>query len=211
MIDDASTDSTYDKIIENCKGYPCYVFRNEVNKKWIANAVEYLDIWAPIPEDVVVLVDMDDWLVDRLALERLANLYNNGKVWIAYSRFVYTSNNRTSHWIPPYTPEIMSRRLFRKCIWSWTHLRSFRKFLWDNIKKEDLKGPDGDWATSAYDRFVGMPMLEMASKGHIGFIPDVLYAYNDSNPLQVEKINKAKQEDLARYVSKKREYKPLKR
>ena len=206
MIDDASTDNTYNELIKHCQGYSCYVFRNDTNQKWIANAIQYLDVWAPISEDVVVIIDMDDWLIRPDALELVAKAYENDSTWMTYSRFMYTSNSRTSHWIPIYSSDVISKKLFRGYIWSWTHLRTFRKFLWDNIDKEDLKGQGGNYFENCYDQAIGLPMLEMSSRGHIKFVPEVLYAYNDVSPLQVEKINRKSQEDNARYIRSKKKY-----
>lgn len=52
------------------------------------------------------------------------------------------------------------------------------------------------------------PMIEMAL-GHFRFIPDVLYIYNDQNPLSEHLIAKPLQREIDQFIRAKAPYEPL--
>ena len=208
VIDDASTDNTFDTAMLNM-GNRRFVFRNKENQKWIYNAIKYLDSFIENEEDIIITLDLDDWLSNNNVLEIINNTYEQKKCWMTYSLFVYTSNGAISSWIRPYTEFDYMGRNYRKNLWSFTHLRSFKAFLWDNLNKDDLKDQYGNYFKSCYDRAIFYPMLEMSSPSKIEFINQVLYVYNDLNPLQVEKINRNKQEQIKDYIDNKPKYKRL--
>ncbi len=47
-----------------------------------------------------------------------------------------------------------------------SHLRSYRKFLWDGVRDADLRDADGEYFCSAADVATMLPLLEMASAAH---------------------------------------------
>jgi hypothetical protein len=59
-----------------------------------------------------------------------------------------------------------------------------------------------------YDVAMFMPMIEMAGKRH-EFIDQILYLYNDLNPINDNKVNVELQKFIDSYVRKKRPYAPL--
>ena len=209
LVDDASYDSTA-SIANKAQFSRLSLHQNINNIKWIRNAMAYLDEYIESDEDVIVLVDADDYLAKRNVLWDLNNIYQQKNCWMTYSLFV-DAYGRVSNWIPPYTKEIREKKLYRSSVWSFTHLRTFKAFLWHNLNKEDLKDPEGGYAKYAYDRFLLMPMLEMSSPDKITFIPEVQYVYNNDNPFQVEKINRSEQERMAAYVNQKSKYEAIQR
>ncbi len=208
VVDDASTDNTYKNIIKYSKGSKIKIYKNDNNIKWVANAIKILPENAT-ENDIIIIVDLDDYLSKPNALEIVNNKYNSGNYWMTYSRMWYTSKKLTSHWIPKYNDIHIRSKMFRNIIWSFTHLRTFRYFLWEKINENDLKDVNGEYFKYCYDQCVLLPMLEMSSDNHIGFIDEVLYAYNDSNPIQVEKINRREQENVRDIIRKKEKYPTL--
>jgi len=208
IVDDCSQDKTLYEI-NKYKDDKTIVYRNVVNKKWIQNSLQYL---APHiqSDDVIVLVDLDDSLAHNTVLNKVLKAYTKNDCWMTYSLFRY-SNGRTSNWIPRYTQEIYEKKLYRKAIWSFGHLRTFKGFLWEALNKEDLKDAEGNYFTCTYDQAILLPMLEMCPVGKVYFIDDVMYNYNDSNPLQVEKINRDVQVKTALYIRSKPPYGTLSR
>ena len=206
MIDDCSTDNTTREILKYGNDNTI-LFTNTKRQYWIANALKYLTPYIKTGDEIVVIVDMDDWLNGDRVLERVFDEYEkNLDCWMTYSRMMYSSSGRTSHWIPIYNIPILMDRSFRNVIWSFTHLRTFKGFLWKEIKNEDLLDQKGKYIKYAYDQAILLPMLEMSAPHHILFIPDVLYCYNDENPNQVEKNLRKEQEESARYIRSKRRY-----
>jgi len=56
---------------------------------------------------------------------------------MTYSLFKYP-NGKDSNWIPKYSFDNFIKRDFRKHIWSFTHLRTFKSFLWQNLNKNEV-------------------------------------------------------------------------
>lgn len=208
IVDDASTDDTYKNIVKYSKGSRTKIYRNDNNIKWIANAVKILPENA-LENDIIVIVDLDDYLSKSNALEIVNNMYNSGDYWMTYSRMFYSSKKITSHWIPIYSQDDIKRKQFRNMVWAFTHLRTFKYFLWKKIDENDLKDECGNWLKYCYDRAILYPMLEMSSNNHIGHINDILYVYNDDNPLQVEKNYRREQENVRDYLNSKEKYPTL--
>lgn len=210
IVDDASTDDTFIQSALHL-GPQRAVFQNEKNIKWIPNALKYLDPWIQSEEDIIVLLDADDWLYANNVLNVVYDVYKKTDCWMTSSLFLYMSNGTMSNWIPKYTEEDYLFKNYRNHTWSFTHLRTFKAFLWNALDKNDLKGPDGQYAKYSYDRALLYPMLEMSSPNKIQYIDKVLYCYNDTNPLQVEKTHRREQEDILKYFNNKPKYRRLKR
>jgi len=209
VVDDASTDKTWNEILIH-DHQRSHLYRNKKNQKWIKNALQYLDRHIESDEDIIVILDGDDWLAHHEVLYFLYMLYKVSDTWMTYSLFQYP-DGRDSSWIPRYPTEVLKNRDFRKFVWSFTHLRTFKAFLWQNLDKEDLKGPDGNYTPYTYDQALLFPMLEMCPYGRIKFIDNILYVYNTDNPLQVEKYDKVKQQALGRWFRSKPKYDILER
>ncbi|HRR48613.1 MAG TPA: glycosyltransferase family A protein [Bacteroidales bacterium] len=207
IVDDASTDGTWEKI-KNFADDKTVAYRNIENQKWIKNALQYLPPNINSEEDVIVLVDLDDSLAHNTVLNKVEKAYRKHNCWMTYSLFRY-SNGMTSNWIPRYTKEVYEKKLYRRHIWLFGHMRTFKAFLWNNLKDEDLRDENGNYCIYAYDQVILMPMLEMCPPNKIYFIDDVMYNYNDDNPLQVEKINKSLQSKTSRYIRSRPSYATL--
>jgi len=190
IVDDATTDKT-NKIINENKHDKLVVYRNEDNKRWIYNAVTYLSSHIENYEDVIITVDLDDWLAHKNVLKKLNEIYIKEKVWMTYGSFSYMKNKIIPSNFKGYNIEDIRKRNFRDIKWAFWHLRTFKAFLWNAINKEDLKGPDGNWAPYTYDKAMCFPMLEMCQPGKIRWIDDIMYIYNKNNPYS-SKIHKSK-------------------
>lgn len=184
VVDDATTDKT-NKIIQDHAHDKLYLYRNTNNQKWIKNSLDYLPRHIESDEDIIVVVDLDDWLPGPDVLKKLNRIYHSEKCWMTYGSFVSASKtgrktSRPRH--TRYSMNDMNKKLYRKIKWCFWHLRTFKAFLWMNIKQDDLRGPDGNWAPYTYDKAIGFPMLEMCPPRKIKFIKDVMYIYNRGNP-----------------------------
>ncbi len=203
LIDDASIDNT--RIIinnfytsNNIDTYIC--IRNLTNKGWLNNSVDYL---YPENNDVIVLVDMDDRLSHLHVLEDLALIYEKENPWMTYGSFRWHEKNVIEG--KKYPRDID----YRIAPWQAVHLQSFRNFLWDNINKNDFILPNGNYAKSTYDMPIMFSILEMTPYTKQRFIPEVLYIYNDGNPLNVGRIRKQEQINNERYFRSLPKYKEL--
>jgi hypothetical protein len=90
-----------------------------------------------------------------------------------------------------------------------SHLRTWKSWLWKKIKNEDLKDKEGNYWDIAGDLGFMFPMVEMSGKEHFRFIPDVLYIYNESNPINDHKVNLKKVISVANIIRNKPKYNSL--
>ena len=99
--------------------------------------------------------------------------------------------------------DIIKEKLFRKCTWMTSHLRTFKYKLWKNIKKEDMIDSNtGKPYSMAGDLCIMYPMLEMAEERSF-FIEDILYVRNGANPISEHYVNHAQQVRIEKEVRNK--------
>lgn len=155
---------------------------------------------------IVVLYDGDDWFYCNEVLARVAKEYRDGTTWLTYGQYVdFPKMNRGC--CAPLPIHVMRERTFRSYRWVTSHLRTFKAWLFKKIRREDLLY-HGQFYPVAWDLAFMFPMLEMASRGHIRFISDVLYVYNHHDCNDYRK-NLALQTCLDKYLRTLPSYKPL--
>jgi len=156
---------------------------------------------------VVVVVDGDDWLAHDQVLKRLELEYLNKDIWLTYGQYLYYPEGFDG--ICKEVPhEIMQTNRFRQFSWVTSALRTFYAGLFKRIKRKDLQYKN-EFFPMAYDVAMMMPMLEMASRGHISFIPDILYVYNHRNMLSDHNTNRELQAALTHVIYARKPYKPF--
>ena len=104
-----------------------------------------------------------------------------------------------------YPEDVISNNTYRKDSWRASHLRTFRRHLWDRLDPEDLKDDNGEFYKMTYDQAIMLPLLEMAGD-RCKYIPEILHVYNKQNPLNVDKIKAAEQAQLAQVIRSKKPY-----
>lgn len=120
-------------------------------------------------EDIVVSLDLDDWLATPDALLTVQRAHDAG-AWVTYGSYITADGARGI--AAPY-----ETTNYRREPWRASHLKSYRAGLLHRIKREDLHF-NGAWITRSWDLAMMLPCLEMAGTDRIKFIPDVLYIYN---------------------------------
>ncbi len=208
-INDCSSDTTGALVNEfiRTKGlsHKCNVIHNTVRKGALANIYETIHKIAP--DKVIVTVDGDDYLAHQYVLHTLAYAYADKNVWMTYGNF----RTAPANWGSCCTKiprQVAKTNTFRTYKWVASHLRTFYAKLFHNIKKEDLLW-NGQFFPMTWDMAFMFPMMEMASKKHYQFIPDVLYIYNVNNPINDYRVNSQLQNDLDKYIRAMPPYAPL--
>jgi len=153
-------------------------------------------------EDICVELDGDDWLPDRNALKRIKKVYDDKDVWIANGSFKY-ANGRPGFAAPPRNIDTIRQEVFTA-----SHVRTWKVFLWREIEKDYLKDDNGEYWKVAGDLAFMYPMVEMAGPNHYKFMTDINYIYNEENPLNDHKVNMS---SVSQTVVKIRNRKPYKR
>jgi glycosyltransferase involved in cell wall biosynthesis len=211
IIDDCSTDNTAKVAQDYIDSLPeeiRYNFRlhlNTENLGAVRNQVKTIE--QECGHDIVMLLDGDDWLVnDPNLFHKYNNLYNDG------AQFTYGSCWSIVDNIPliaqEYPPEVKFKKTYRNYKFNWnmpyTHLRTFSAFLMhihlDLYGHNAFKDKKGDWLKAGGDTAVFYAMLEMADPEGVVCIPDIVYNYNDANPLNDYKVNAEEQNKTAEQV-----------
>jgi glycosyltransferase involved in cell wall biosynthesis len=136
--------------------------------------------------DVIICLDCDDRLLDVEALDKIAKVYEDKKVWLTYGSY-QSSDNRHNHWNGVLAPEDWQN--IRGSEWKTSHLRTFRKSLYERINHYDFLDMNGDWLQRATDRALMYPLLEMAGPEHTRYIEDKLIwitAHHDKSLIDYE-------------------------
>ena len=143
-------------------------------------------------DTIIVLLDGDDWLANRTDIfDYYNNLYHQG------TEFSYGSCWSVVDNIPliaqPYPEEVRRSRTYRNHKFNWglpyTHLRTFRKRLINYVNDSAFRDHRGDWYTAGGDGAVFYALIEQAHWDRITVVSDIMYYYNDSNPLNDYKVN----------------------
>jgi len=203
IVNDGSKDNTKEEILKYKKKHTI-VYNNDKNYKWMYNSMHFLK---PEMDNVIVLLDLDDWFFDYNVLKRLNDLYAKTKCWSTYGSF-----RRINGGLFPrgeYPKNICKTKKFRDYTWNWQAPRTFKGFIWDNIKDEDVRDPEGNYTDMAYDVSIAYPILEMTPPEKLLYISDILMIYNDATPINVHKINRKRQKSLAKYFASKPKYATL--
>jgi len=209
VVDDISTDSTWEKIQSFNLDSRFVAIKNTEKKYALRNINDSIELSGPAPSDVVVLLDGDDWFPSNYVLSRLNEYYNNTEIWMTYGSFVRYPDGHIGQESSEYPKDIIQKNSFRSDTWRASHLKTFRNFLWQNIKKEDLKDEDGNFFETAYDQAIMLPLLEM-SGDHSKYLEDVLCVYNVGNPNAVNKTRVQKQYKTMLRIRNKNKYERLK-
>jgi len=195
-VNDCSSDGTRELvqkfILDNNFGNRIHLISNPVRVGALQNLY---DVIHPCGDDeIIVILDGDDWLAHEGVLKRLNAVYSDPNCWMTYGQYISWPDNS-----PGYSRQIPSHIIetnnFREYEWCASHLRSFYAWLFKLIKKEDLISPCGTFYPMAWDQAMMYPMLEMA--GHRArFISEILYIYNAANPISDSKMNRQLQRHL---------------
>ena len=198
VIDDCSVDRTWDIVLT----YQVDKIRNDKhNGSPVFNTKQGIDSIA-CDDDVIVILDGDDWFAGDFVLDYLNEVYKED-VWMTFGQYLPLSGHPVN-----FNKPVADTQTYRKGgKWHTTALRTFKKWLWDRIKDDDLR-VNGEYAQGASDRCYMYPMIEMAGK-HIRFISEVLYIYNDTHPNTFHKTIGKECDDEARYFINKEIYKEL--
>ena len=208
LVDDISTDNSAEKIEKTIKDKDNFhLIQNKVKKYALQNIYDTLQNNDINDDDIVVILDGDDWLASSGVLQRINDEYEKTDCLMTYGSYVeYPSllRGKFSKRIPDH---IIQQQSYRKNEWMSSHLRTFRYKLWKKIDKKDFINEDTNkFIKAAWDLAFVFPMLEMwGHRAH--YIEDILYMYNRTNPLNEDKVDHGLQLSEERQVRTRSVYK----
>jgi len=203
IIDDCSTDnsnSVIRKEIENDDKFSLVVTdKNGGALNSAAIGIEYAN---PEDEEVIVILDGDDWFSRKDVLSILDKVYSNNDCLMTYGSYVEYPSKIRGKFSRQLPDHIIKNKTFRSIPWMTSHIRTFKYKLWKSVRREDILDSNGQIYRMAGDMPVMFPMLEMAEERSF-FIKDLLYIYNRTNPLNEDKVNHELQLSIEGEVRKK--------
>jgi len=190
VIDDASTDNTYN-IAKQWESDKIKVIRNEENKGAVRNQIESIRKYCK-EDDIVMFLDGDDSFIND---NEILHFYNN--LYDGTTEFTYGSCYSMVDRIPliaqNYPEEIKQKKEYRKYKFNWnmpyTHLRTFKAGLLNNIDDSNFQDENKNWYKAGGDGSIFYSLIEQADPDKVKVVSDILYNYNDINPLNDYKIN----------------------
>ena len=201
ITDDLSTDNTVEIIKKTIKGDDRFVLIENKTKMYQPGNYDQIIRGLNIPDnEICVEVDGDDWLPNSNVFGFINQTYQDTEVWMTSGSFKY-HDGRPGFANPPKNFTNIRNQTF-----TLSHLRTWKSWLWKKINQEDLKDSSGEYWSVAGDLSFMYPMLEMSGEKHFKFIPDVLYIYNESNPLNDHKVNMSKVSSIVNIIRNKSEY-----
>ena len=203
IIDDCSTDSSYELGSKICSGYKNFhISKNSRRLGALNNIYKLLNLRIKEPAKTIdILLDGDDYLYSGDVLNILYKKYLNTNCLITYGSHLSSKGVQGKK----YPRLIREFNLYRKYFWYASHLKTFRHDLWLSMDHNDLLDQNGQYYPVAWDLALMFPMLEMAGNRQ-EFIKDLMYVYNDQNPISDHKIRRKEQLLAAKEIRKKKRY-----
>lgn len=213
-INDASTDATRAKaeqfFKEHSLGVPYDLWDNPHNLGASENI--YRAVMSCANEEIIVMVDGDDWLAHDHVLERLNEVYADPDVWMTcgnhlqYVPHTFVKAEAAGE-IPKEVLKANSLRSYVQFKYPLSHLKTFYSSLFKKVKFEDFQ-IDGHFFDCASDVAMMVPMAEMAGE-HYRHIRDILYIYNHVSPMNDDKVRYDRQQECLRNICSRPPYQPL--
>jgi hypothetical protein len=174
--DDRSDDETWERLSDQAATLRIRRFRGERNMG-PAFARDFLLRQIEGEDTICVLLDMDDELLPH-ALATLERAYRETPdCWMTYGNWVNQNGAVNDEGL--YAPEDIDERAYRRQdVFKFTHLRSFRRFLYDRVTPEHLKDADGAWLRYCSDVALMLPIADQCASKNVVAFEAPLYRYN---------------------------------
>jgi glycosyltransferase involved in cell wall biosynthesis len=203
---DPCGDRTYQRAIEGAVHDPrIHITRNERRHFAMRNLVDGVARSKAAPEDVIVVLDGDDWLMHDDALLLIARAHASQDCWMSYGSWLSNDPDTPGCW-PRYPDEITNFRTHR---WLATAIRTWKKWLWDLIDPNDFLDRRGEYLRVVEDLASMFPMMEMSTVRRIRHIPDPLMLYNRTNPNCTMQVMSDEMEENALWLRSRPRYRAV--
>jgi len=188
-----SEDATYkcaEQFINRLKDDRFVLIHNTNRRLRSINDFEAIRLSNADNEDVIMFLDGDDWLYGSKVFSYLDTIYKDSNIWVTWGSYIHSHDNsigKASVAVPSVDDDPFFGNNRRRC-WGYSHLKTFRYFVFRGIKDEDLRDSKGKYYLSAWDMALMFPLIEIAGEEHRKFIDKVLYVYNTGNPISNDKV-----------------------
>jgi glycosyltransferase involved in cell wall biosynthesis len=178
LLDDASDNGTMDLI--DVEFDHIHKVKNERRLGPMENIYKYLTELPIKDEDIVILLDGDDYLFGEYALQIVNEKYNNDAL-LTYGQYI-NNYGQIGH-CAAYTESEFEN--VRKAPWKASHLKTFKYKLFKALLQQDpgamsFKFNNGQFYMAASDQAIMIPLMEIAGYEHVSYINNIVYCYRQS-------------------------------
>ncbi|MHA1448416.1 MAG: glycosyltransferase [Candidatus Hodarchaeales archaeon] len=184
IIDDASTNNLSEYIDFQTHPFQEKVtfLRNYTRHGVLHNIYTAIRSYCTNKFSIILILDADDMLLSKNVLNALDRIYLTG------TNATVGTMLRSDKGIITFIPNFVNPRNERNGD-VWMHLRTFRKYLFDNISENDFK-IEGEWIDKFTELTYMVPIIEMATRpAHLNW---PVYFYEPSQKRTVEHYKKNK-------------------
>jgi len=192
-IDDCSKDTTYSTLKNLSEGDSRFsILQNGEGgsqAKTYMFGIEYLEKNNLIKDhDIIVEIDGDDWLSSVFVFDYLNDIYQDENIWMTYGQYqIYPTGKVGGHYHQEINKSIDDANLHRKYPFPYSHLKTYKYWLFNKINRQHLIDLETqEYFSAAWDHVLCLPMVEMAGKKHTVMCEDILYILNRSEDLNNE-------------------------
>ena len=181
FIDDLSNDNSYEvleSLVKNDNRF--HLIKNEEKKYKLKNIDDLISTFDD--QDIVIELDGDDFLLSDETISDIKKIYSDKNTWLTNGSFIYS--NGTHGFSSKANPNTI-----RKDVFTFSHLRTWKTFLWKAIPKNYFLDTDGNYFKSATDVAYSFALLELSGEKHYKFLPKTYYVYNADSPYNEHKPN----------------------
>jgi hypothetical protein len=173
---------------------PRFAFVRHERPQPLARTLHELVAERCAPDEVVVLLDGDDWLACPDALSHLADCYARWGCWVLYSQHECSDGGYGICRALPGPGGVEYAREH----WVTSHLKSYRAGLQQRLVERDaelscLKDARGRWLDCAVDAALMFALLDLAGWRRVRYTDRALSVYNVENPRSVHRQRPAEQ------------------
>ncbi len=211
LVNDCSTDNTVDILKSTIEALPqdiqdkFLIANNTENRGAVRNQIDHIRSLTN-NNSIIMLLDGDDSLLNDNTIFSQYNAIYDGTTEFTYGSCWSMVDN-----IPlisqPYPEHVKQDRTYRNHHFNWilpyTHLRTFKKYLLNDIADSMFQDESGQWFKAGGDGSVFYALIEAADPNKVKCLQDIVYNYNDINPLNDYKVNAIEQNQNAQLIIKK--------
>lgn len=176
MLDDKSTDNTWDKMTK-ITDPRIRVFRNDQNMGAAYSRMRLIKM-LPCKDNVVGVLDLDDTLHSQ-ALERVYNLYKNPEIKMSFGRYLAMYGNSPKNEF--FTKiEIDTQKIGNNRLFLCPPFRTFRYTLTNEIGFEDMKDESGKFYQTCTDVVLVFNLLKQVKYQNVHLFKEVMYYHRNN-------------------------------
>lgn len=211
VVDDGSTIKLQREIISSfCQRNKWKSLFIEKNRGPLNSLVRGVAEFNCEDDDVIVVLDGDDWFAHKDVLKHLREIYTTQDVYLTWGQCeIYPGGKTPMKYAQPVPEMVIKQKLYRDVPFIFW-IGTFKYVLWRHIDDRDLRDIDGDYFKLMKDKATLYPMLEMAGE-KIFFVSETTYIYNLDNPLNEYRGTRPEEhERVDAEIRKRRRYATLK-